>query len=64
MKTDGFEMANRRTARHAVQWQPAVEPKDDTRPMDFGDAVLVAGLTAMVFTLGVIVTVLATVLIG
>lgn len=63
MKTDGFEMANRRTARHAVQWQP-VAIEEENRPMDKGDVVLVAGLTAAAFTLGVIVTVLATVLIG
>lgn len=64
MKTDGFEMANSHTARHAMQWQPVPQPADDTRSMDAGDAVLVAGLTAVAFTLGVIVTVLATVLIG
>ena len=64
MKTDGFEMANRRTARHAAQWQPVPQPEGETRPMDLGDIALVAGLTALVFTLGVIVTVFCTVLMG
>lgn len=64
MKTELFEAVNRRTARHAMQWQPVPQPADDTRSMDAGDAVLVAGLTAVAFTLGVLVTVLVTVWIG
>lgn len=63
MKTDGFKMANSHTARHAVQWQP-VAIEEENRPMDKGDVLLVAGLTAMVFTLGVLVTVFCTVLMG
>lgn len=63
MKTDGFEMANRRTARHAAQWQP-VAIEEENRPMDKGDVLLVAGLTSLVFTLGVLVTVFCTVLMG
>lgn len=59
MKTDGFKMVH--PARHAMQWQPAVEPKDDTRRMDLGDIALVSALTAAAFTIGVLVTVMVTV---
>lgn len=55
MKTDGFEMANRRTARHAVQWQP-LPPEEGPRPMDLGDVISIAAVTALIFTLGAIVT--------
>ena len=64
MKTELFETVNQHKPRHAVCSWNEVPADEDRRPMDFGDAVLVAGLTALVFTLGVIVTVLATVLIG
>ena len=63
MKTEMFEIVNSHKPRHAVcSWNEI--PEEDRRPMDFGDAVLVAGLTALVFTLGVIVTVFCTVLMG
>lgn len=64
MKTELFEAVNRHTARHALQWQPVSETEEDTRSMNLEDAVLVAGLTALVFTLGVLATVFCTVLMG
>ena len=63
MKTELFETVNQRKPRHAVCSWNEVPADEGSRKMDFGDVVLVAGLTAVVFTLGVIVTVLATVLI-
>lgn len=63
MKTEMFEVVNNHKPRHAVcSWNEV--PEEENRPMDFGDAVLVAGLTALVFTLGVLVTVFCTVLMG
>ena len=64
MKTELFETVNQHKPRHAVCSWNEVPADEDRRPMDFGDAALVAGLTALVFTLGVIVTVFCTVLMG
>lgn len=63
MKTELFETVNQHKPRHAVcSWNEVAD--EGSRKMDFGDAVLVAGLTSLVFTLGVIVTVFCTVLMG
>ena len=64
MKTEMFEVVNSHKPRHAVCSWNEIPADEGSRKMDFGDAVLVAGLTAMVFTLGVIVTVFCTVLMG
>ena len=64
MKTEMFEVVNSHKPRHAVCSWNGIPADEGSRKMDFGDAVLVAGLTAMVFTLGVIVTVFCTVLMG
>ena len=55
MKTDLFDAVNRHTAKHAAQWQP-LPPEEGPRPMDLGDVISVAGVTALIFTLGAIVT--------
>lgn len=63
MKTELFETVNQHKPRHAVcSWNEV--PAEDRRPMDLGDIALVAGLTALVFTLGVLVIVFCTVLMG
>lgn len=63
MKTEMFEIVNSHKPRHAVcSWNES--PAEDARKMDKGDVVLVAGLTALVFTLGVLATVFCTVLMG
>lgn len=64
MKTELFEAVNQHKPRHAVCSWNEIPADEDTRRMDFGDTVLVAGLTAAAFTLGVIVTVFCAVLMG
>lgn len=64
MKTELFETVNQHKPRHAVCSWNEVPADEGSRKMDFGDVALVAGLTAVVFTLGVLVTVLCTVWIG
>lgn len=64
MKTELFETVNQHKPRHAVCSWNEVPADEGSRKMDLGDAFMIAGLTALVFTLGVLATVFCTVLMG
>lgn len=64
MKTELFETVNQHKPRHAVcSWNESPAGEENEKK-DLGDAFMIAGLTALVFTLGVLVTALCTVWIG